>query len=702
MLLSVGYASVTPAFEAPDEASHFLYAHNILQTHTLPVLEDRATVFASQSTQRHHPPLYYLIGAMLMSWTNRADLDSYLQPNPYASIGTVTVNNQNAYLHPLASTGDTDTAVWIMRLFSISLSTVTLWFVYRIGCLAFHSASIGLTAMLFTACIPQFIFISASVNNDNLVTLLYTIGLYYAVKLWRQREITWRDTFFISAVLAAIALSKLTGLSLFAVIYGVSVIGWITKRFSARAVLRLIAVSLVMACVFSGWWYLRNWQLYGDPLALQATLAIWGRGYSTISQSEVYAIWESFWLILGNFNIRGPEWMYVYANGVTLVGMIGAVLLFVRARASRPVIAFLALIWLGIVASVLIATRQINISQGRLLFPAIAAFTCLLSVGWHTLLGRVGKLMLLSPIVGLALFVPTQILRPAYMPLIAVDSLPSSAHPLDVVADALQIRGYELVSKSIAADGVIGLRLYLSGEHRDNPRLYVKALDSATSTIVGTLDVYPGMTPTNVTSDVNGLFRADIRVRIDASSLRTPTQINLVLGWNAGEHYLPLMDGTKPLETLMIDGPAWANVSPPAPPDARVNVTFSDSIRLVGYTLSPKTPAAGDTLTLVLHWQCDQSITEPLSAAVGLLDTNKQIVVQADGIPAGYPTTAWQCGRAFTDTRTMQLPSSAQAGDYTLYVGWYHLSDGSRLAARGDHIVQSDNLFEIGVTVAQP
>jgi len=78
VILAVFYAANTPPFEAPDEASHFLYIHNLLETGQLPILEDRATMFESQSVQRHHPPLYYLIGALLISWTERDDLPMYL------------------------------------------------------------------------------------------------------------------------------------------------------------------------------------------------------------------------------------------------------------------------------------------------------------------------------------------------------------------------------------------------------------------------------------------------------------------------------------------------------------------------------------------------------------------------------------------------------------------------------------------------
>lgn len=178
--LSIVYATVTPAFEAPDEGAHFLYIHNLLEEHRLPLLESREVVFASHSTQRHQPPLYYLIGAVLIAGTKRSDIDAYLQVNPFAAIGTVSANNQNVYLHPLQYSGDTATAIWILRLYSIALATLTLWFVYITGRLAFQRASTGLLAMLMVASIPgSFLSELASITTISLpwLTRLVSTGV---------------------------------------------------------------------------------------------------------------------------------------------------------------------------------------------------------------------------------------------------------------------------------------------------------------------------------------------------------------------------------------------------------------------------------------------------------------------------------------------------------------------------------------------
>jgi hypothetical protein len=83
------------------------------------------------------------------------------------------------------------------------------------------------------------------------------------------------------------------------------------------------------------------------------------------------------------------------------------------------------------------------------------------------------------------------------------------------------------------------------------------------------------------------------------------------------------------------------------------------------------------------------------------VDTRDQIVIQADGIPIGYPPARWQCGKVFNDTRTLTLPANTPDGDYRLLIGWYRLSDGVRLDAQGDGM-RPDDLFEIPIKVKQP
>lgn len=707
-LLALLYAAATPPFESPDEASHFLYAHNLQRTGQLPILEDRAIVFASQSAQRHHPPLYYALGALLIAPTQRADLASYLQINPLASLGVVAANNVNAYLHTVpAPSGDTAAAIWLFRAFSIALSTASVWFIYRAALLVV-GARTALLALLLVIAMPTFIAISASVNNDNLVTLLHAAGVYYCLKWWQARAISPRDVLHISLILSAVALTKVNGLTLFGIVYGWLLLGALLRRFHWRTALGVIVISLVAAALLAGWWYLRNLQLYGDPLALNATLRIWGRGGDphAVPLSEAVGIWESFWFMLGHFNVRAPQWLYtLYLPFVTIIALVGIVVAFLRRPALRLHILFLLGVVVLAVLALLVATSRIDISQGRILFPGLVAFAPLVALGWSRLFGRFAPLLVV-PLMLLALLTPFTILPQAYPAAQVVSALPASAQRVDVSTPGLTILAYERLTDTREADGWVRFNLYFSGAQPENPYLFVKALYPLTGDVLGGVDIYPGMLPTSAMQP-DLIYAVPIRFRIAPDQLAAyaaPYRIDLVFGWSlpaAADQppvLLPLFaaNGT-PVDAPLLPGPTVLNSAATPAPQIPLDVVYGNQIRLTGYSLDTDQFTPGGSLRVTLNWQSVAPVSEDFTVTIGLLDADEQTLATADGGVPGYPTSAWRPGLPFADTRTLAIPPEAAPGEVTLYVGWYRLADGLRLPAAGANIL--DDRYTIPLTL---
>ncbi len=693
VMLALVYSASTPPFEAPDEGSHFLYIHNLLESGALPVLEDRDTVFASQSTQRHHPPLYYLAGAVLVSWTQRGDVSAYLERNPLASIGFVAENNQNVYLHQWPPPeGDTGIAIGLLRLFSIALAAGTVWFVYRAGTLAADDRYIGLLAAGLTVSLPSFIHISASINNDNLVTFLFAAGVYSCLRIWQRQEITHMDMLVLSLILAGVALAKTNGLALFAVVYGTMLLGAIKGRFSARRALSVVAVSLLAAALLAGWWYMRNMQLYGDPLGLTATLRIWARGGppQLISWFEAKGVWESFWFILGHFNIRGPEWLFVfYLPLVMLLACAGIVVAFIRRAELRWRLVFLWGVGLLTVLALLAASSRINVSQGRILFPGLVAFAPLVVLGWMMLLGRRLAGLLILPLLVLALIAPVVYLYPAYAGAQIMTTVPDPARRIDAYTDDLALLAYELHGDPVRPGDWLRLTLYIRGAHPENPLLFVKALDPLTQEVVGGLDVYPAMLPTDSLMH-DQIYAVPVRFRVgDHSGL---LRLKLALGWRVPEaddpgegDFLPLVDANGvPVNTLLVDGPTLLNPAPLVEtPQYPADILYGEAIRLVGTTLSTERLRPGEALSVTTFWNAVRAIPDDWTLSLGLLAADGRLEAQADGMPPGYPTSAWVPGTAFTDTRTLLLPENTLPGVYRLYSAWYNPLDSQRLRPTG-------------------
>lgn len=700
VVLAAAFSRATPLFEPPDEAAHFLYAHNILEEGGLPLLEDRASVFASQSTQRHHMPLYYLIGAALISGTDRSDAPEFLRQNPLASIGTVSLNNQNLYLHPLdPPEGGTMRAVAILRAFSVALAAGTVLLVYKGASLLFDPR-VGVVAALITASIPTFIFIGGSISNDNLTTFLFTAGIVWCARVWKNGRLTLRDAALIGVILGGIALSKHNGLALFGVVGVIALAGAFFRRWSWIDAARTLALAGALAALLAGWWYLRNLQLYGDLLAIRASAGIWGRGDSINTTprgvlAEAQGIYYSFWMALGYLNVTGPAWLF--AGSFVLVigaaaGSIRVLVLAIRKRHESTLFALglCLLVIAAVIAAQIVTTRQIASSQGRILFPGLVAFSSLIVIGWGALIPRRYVPMLALLIAAAALTAPTVYLPEAYRPLTVVNALPNSARRIDADAEGLRLVGYELDAVSAAPGDVVEGALYFTGSHPDDPRMILRAMDPRTGEPVGGAEFYPGMIPTS-TLDPSRMYRAPFRLRLDLLESPTPpVRLGLLVDWRTASgssadegRYLTWDAGTFP--TLN----AWTRLDPAYQTDTPTvaqDVIFGEAIQLEGYTLT------ADGIMLV--WRALSAMPDDYRLTLGAFDADGNVVVQSDGEVNGFPTSAWIPGMAFEDVRALDVPPDAES----IFVGWYRAADQSRLAVEPD--VRGDDLWRIDLTPA--
>jgi hypothetical protein len=97
LVLAVGFSVVNPIYESTDELHHFRYVRYIQEFHALP--EQRAD---QPRIQAHHPPLYYLIAALVTA-PIPSDQPALYEPvsNPYYGYRYWEINNdnKNRYLH---------------------------------------------------------------------------------------------------------------------------------------------------------------------------------------------------------------------------------------------------------------------------------------------------------------------------------------------------------------------------------------------------------------------------------------------------------------------------------------------------------------------------------------------------------------------------------------------------------------------------
>lgn len=419
LILSLIYTWATPPLEASDEIWHFGMINYIADTGSLPIqIPGISTPYEQEGSQ---PPLYYVISALLVRGIDRSDFNLVRQPNPHAMAGVPgNVGNKNLVLHALPHPflRNTALAIYVLRLFSIVCSCITVMAIYYAARqLGIAQPLLPILAASLTAFNPMFLFISASVNNDNLITALNSLITWQILVLVTNAKFTTRQSFFLAVLLALASLSKLGGLVLmiFVLVAG----GVVFIRFHVIDLLNNKSQSMKLDwkgfCTFltliisiwlvvAGWWYLRNLILYGELFGTQTMVAVAGSRIGSFSLQTLVDEFQgfrfSYWALFGAVNIMTFRWYYDLMDMVTmlmLLGLLTAVIVSWRSQSSASKspknsicldvgisVGLLVLIVVAGMISIAVWTSQTYASQGRLLFPFNAAISILGATGIHS------------------------------------------------------------------------------------------------------------------------------------------------------------------------------------------------------------------------------------------------------------------------------------------------------------------------------
>ncbi len=175
------YVLVIPPWQTPDEPTHFGYARYVMAMHQLPVpggasvdsaitasMSDfdfwRLRYYAAEPSsagQEHvlrvasrHPPLYYVLGALLL----------------------IPLRDQDVVCQ-----------LYALRFCSVLMAVSTVLVAFCTAKLLFpDDAVLPLAVAAFIAFLPMHTFMSASVNNDNLAQLVASLIIYLLVLMLRD------------------------------------------------------------------------------------------------------------------------------------------------------------------------------------------------------------------------------------------------------------------------------------------------------------------------------------------------------------------------------------------------------------------------------------------------------------------------------------------------------------------------------------
>lgn len=752
VLLALLYMLASPIFEVSDEIVHFPVVDYMADTGELPYQDpDNVQVWEQEGSQ---PPLYYALTALLVSPLDRDDFEERHYRNPHAKIGIgLASDNQNMIVHDPAAEEfpwqGTTLAVMVGRLFSIVLGAGTVWFTFAVAWLALpERPRVALLATALVAFNPMFLFISASVNNDNLVIFLGTLILTVMLSLWRTGW-SWPKILVLSILIALASLTKLSGLT-FGPVSALAI--FLVYRREKRPLKDLLLAAVVMVgalALIAGWWYFRNLQLYGDITGLNVMVDIAGHRPDDFAITDLWdereGFFYSYWGWFGALNVISPSTFYDLALLICLAGLLGLVIAFLYKPVRWALIqqgAQWPLLLLGfqiiiVFAGVIRWTLQTPASQGRLLFPAIAAISILLALGLDVLLQRGLTLLLIVPLAVYALMLPFIAIIPAYTPPEPIDNLPDDIRLADIRYGVIQLVGYQIeetpVEFSTERDDEITLTLYWQPVQRTAQPLsfYVQVFgpdEAGNLQEIGKLDSYPGqgMRRTD-TWETGRVYEETYRIVLNNQVAdMTPFQPRFKIGWRnhaTNRELLAAVDSPQPLDAITLrpmveavilqGGRIFAAEGAECFALQQVGeVRFGEVARLTGYEIGSEgtsTVLAGAYFPLKMRWEVLGQTDNSHTLFIQLIKPDSPTLLRGTGdtIPrAGwYPTSAWIEDTCFVDNYGVYVFSDTPPGNYRLLIGYYDPQTNQRLpvhATNGDRLFADGYLLDIDIIVTSP
>jgi len=728
LALGVIYSVATPIFEALDEKSHYPVVKHIADGSGLPVQDPaQPGPWLQEGSQ---PPLYYALMAAATFWINTDDLPELRKPNPHAQIGNpLGEGNKNLVAHTDREAfpwRGTALAVHLIRLLSLLLGAATVYLTYRLAQeVVPDQPEAAVLAAALVAFNPMFLFISASVNNDNLVIMLCALALFMMVRVLVRSNDFGRSTRqplgdwgWLGIVLGLAVLTKLSALTLLPVAAVVLMLVTVRRRSWVALVGGGVAIFGPLALI-SGWWFWRNWTLYGEWTGINTMMAVidgWRDPPLDLSGllAEAEGFRLSFWGVFGILNILADRVVYAVYDVLTVLGVAG-LLVWAVWRRSHIGLTWLPFLWFALnLASVVRWTMITMGSQGRLLFPSLSAIALALAVGLTTLMPRrqagLASGVLSVGLAAIALIIPFRTILPAYArpPLLA--EVPAGAQRIQVdYEDEMRLLGYQFEGNQVRPGEALGVTLYWQGlKPMTRDFSVVVRIYGRDDRPIGQVDSFPGQGNYPTRAWQPGPVIPDRYLVPIAPDALTPAQAQVEVGVYRAYSLEPVQaldPQGQPLGRALIGRVRLAAPTPPVyAPEHPVRFTLGGQAALTGYDLPPAI-RRGAMLPLTLYWEGLTPMSLDYTVFVHLVDPAGQTIAQADGQPDGgnYPTGLWAPGEVVRDQRAIAIQAGAPPGVYRLRVGLYDLATGQRLPVQdeGGRMVP-DGAIELATVEVKP
>ena len=409
VVAAYSYATLTPAWQVPDEPAHYNYIAYIAEQGSLPVLRmgdyDQSLIERLLSTgfapmiptstlryESYQPPLYYLTAVPIYWFTGGS-------------------------LHAL-------------RLYNVFLGFFSILILYRCVALVFPlKTMLSVGAIAFAATLPMYVAMTAAVNNDGLAVLLILASTLVLLQWMRDQFYDISSLESSRQTQRLVVLGLLLGLGLLTKIYAyallpicltvVILVGWVQPRVGSKVqrrpwqeigwAIRRSLWTAVPALLLGLPFWLRNMSLYGvrDLLGLtwhdivvvgQPRTGEWIalHGWVAYSERAMQFTFQSFWGVFGWMGVFMDQRIYLAMlvfTGIIFVGVLWAVVRLISGPPDTDMDGYqISVLLLFVVLLVAVLTSYVSYNvkfvqhQGRYLFWGILPISVVVALGWREVL----------------------------------------------------------------------------------------------------------------------------------------------------------------------------------------------------------------------------------------------------------------------------------------------------------------------------
>jgi hypothetical protein len=227
LVLSINDLFKLPLFTGMDVFAHMSYVRDVAGNWHVPL--------ADEGWERHQPPLFYFLSAML----------SY----PLRIFGPENLERS-------------------LRLVTLLCGAAQIELAYRYAKLLFESKPLHqLAVIVCAACIPMNIYMSQVVGNEPLAGVLVATGIYFALRMLGSdtQKLVERNALLLGVAMGLACLTKVSTISLLPCLAAAAVLAGLRTGDRPKLPIRPAVIALGTTLLISGWFYARNWIHFGSP-----------------------------------------------------------------------------------------------------------------------------------------------------------------------------------------------------------------------------------------------------------------------------------------------------------------------------------------------------------------------------------------------------------------------------------------------------